>query len=63
MIGDYHVRFWSRGFCGNTSSTVTSSHPEIEENFKGLTVRQLKWSVSWVQNVVKQFGSYLPLKY
>lgn len=26
---------------------------------KGLTVRQLKWYVRWVQNVVKQFGSYL----
>jgi hypothetical protein len=27
---------------------------------KGLAVRQLKWYVSWVQNVVRQFGPYLP---
>jgi len=26
---------------------------------KGLTVRQLKRYVSWVKNVVRQFGSYL----
>ena len=25
---------------------------------KGLAVRQLKWYVSWVQNVVRQFGLY-----
>ncbi len=27
---------------------------------KGLAVRQLKWYVSWVQNVARQFGPYLP---
>ena len=25
---------------------------------QGLAVRQLKWYVSWVQNVVRQFGPY-----
>ena len=25
-----------------------------------MAVRQLKWYVSWVQNVVRQFGPYLP---
>ena len=27
---------------------------------KGLAVRQLKRYASWVQNVVRQFGPYLP---
>ena len=31
----------------------------LEEGPKGLAVRQLKWYVSWVQNVVRQFGPYL----
>ena len=39
---------------------VDSSHPGAEEGPKGLAVRQLKWYVSWVQNVVRQFGFYLP---
>jgi len=39
---------------------VGSSHPEAEEGFKGSAVRRLKWYVSWVQNVVRQFGPYLP---
>eukprot|EP01039_Chlorochromonas_danica_P011555 gene11555-12937_t len=38
---------------------VGSSHPEAVEGFKGSTVRRLKWYVSWVQNVVRQFGPYL----
>ena len=38
---------------------VGSSHPGAEEGPKGLAVRQLKRYVSWVQNVVRQFGSYL----
>ncbi len=25
-----------------------------------MAVRQLKWYVSWVQNVARQFGPYLP---
>ena len=29
------------------------------EQVPGLAVRQLKWYVSWVQNVVRQFGPYL----
>ena len=39
---------------------VGSSHPGAEAGPKGLAVRQLKWYVSWVQNVVRQFGPYLP---
>ena len=42
---------------------VGSSHPGGEEAPKGLAVRQLKWYVSWVQNVVRQFGPYLPWAY
>ena len=38
---------------------VGSSHPGAEEGPKGLAVRQLKRYVSWVQNVVRQFGPYL----
>jgi hypothetical protein len=28
-----------------------------------MAVRHLKWYVSWVQNVVRQFGPYLPWVY
>jgi len=35
---------------------VGSSHPGGGEAPKGLAVRQLKRDVSWVQNVVRQFG-------
>ncbi len=35
---------------------VGSSHPGAGEGPKGLAVRQLKRYVSWVQNVVRQFG-------
>jgi hypothetical protein len=38
---------------------VGSSHPGAESGPKGLAVRQLKRYVSWVQNVVRQFGPYL----
>ena len=38
---------------------VGSSYPEAEDGFKGSAVRRLKWYVSWVQNVVRQFGPYL----
>ena len=38
---------------------VGSSHPGGGEAPKGLAVRQLKRYVSWVQNVVRQFGLYL----
>ena len=38
---------------------VGSSHPGAEAGPKGLAVRQLKRYVSWVQNVVRQFGPYL----
>ena len=38
---------------------VDSSHPGAGEGPKGLAVRQLKRYASWVQNVVRQFGSYL----
>ena len=38
---------------------VGSSHPGAVQGPKGLSVRQLKRYVSWVQNVVRQFGPYL----
>ena len=38
---------------------VGSSHPGAEVGPKGWAVRPLKWYVSWVQNVVRQFGPYL----
>ena len=37
---------------------VGSSHPEAGAGLKGWAVRPLKWYVSWVQNVVRQFGPY-----
>src|SRR5208282_2933307 len=37
-----------------------SSHPGAGAGPKGMAVRHLKWYVSWVQNVVRQFGPYLP---
>src|SRR5437773_10109251 len=39
---------------------VGSSHPGAGAGPKGLAVRQLKWHASWVQNVARQFGPYLP---
>src|SRR5690606_32659466 len=39
---------------------VGSSHPGAGLGPKGMAVRHLKWYVSWVQNVVRQFGPYLP---
>ena len=39
---------------------VGSPHPGGAAPPKGLPVRQLKRNVSWVQNVVRQFGYYLP---
>ena len=39
---------------------VGSSHPGAGEGPKGPAVRRLKWHASWVQNVVRQFGLYLP---
>ena len=38
---------------------VGSSHPGGVVAPKGWAVRPLKWYVSWVQNVVRQFGPYL----
>ncbi len=37
---------------------VGSSQPGAEAGPKGSAVRRLKWYVSWVQNVVRQFGPY-----
>ena len=37
---------------------VGSSHPGAGAGSKGSAVRRLKWYVSWVQNVVRQFGPY-----
>src|SRR5690606_11075781 len=39
---------------------VGSSHPGAGAGPKGTAVRRLKRYVSWVQNVVRQFGPYLP---
>ena len=39
---------------------VGSSHPGAGVGPKGSAVRRLKWYASWVQNVVRQFGLYLP---
>ena len=39
---------------------VGSSHPGAVAGPKGSAVRRLKWYASWVQNVVRQFGPYLP---
>ena len=39
---------------------VDSSFSGGEGFSKGSAVRRLIWYVSWVQNVVKQFGPYLP---
>ena len=39
---------------------VGSSHPGAGAGSKGSAVRRLKWYASWVQNVVRQFGPYLP---
>ena len=38
---------------------VDSSFPGGEDFSKGSAVRRLIWYVSWVQNVEKQFDSYL----
>ena len=39
---------------------VDLSDPGVVGDTKGSAVRRLKWYVSWVQNVVRQFGPYLP---
>lgn len=39
---------------------VGSSHPGAGAGPKGMAVRHLKRYASWVQNVVRQFGPYLP---
>ena len=38
---------------------VDFKHPGAEEGPKGSVVRRLKCNMSWVQNVVRQFGPYL----
>ena len=47
---------------GNDGSTrdVGSSHPGAVVGPKGWAVRPLKRYASWVQNVARQFGPYLP---
>ena len=37
---------------------VGLSHPGAGEGPKGPAVRRLKWYMSWVQNLVRQFGLY-----
>jgi hypothetical protein len=39
---------------------VGSSHPGAGAGPKGMAVRHLKRYASWVQNVARQFGPYLP---
>eukprot|EP01024_Parvocaulis_polyphysoides_P058562 TRINITY_DN62_c5_g1_i1.p3 TRINITY_DN62_c5_g1~~TRINITY_DN62_c5_g1_i1.p3 ORF type:complete len:132 (+),score=2.06 TRINITY_DN62_c5_g1_i1:513-908(+) len=39
---------------------VDLSYPGVVGDTKGSAVRRLKWYMSWVQNVVRQFGPYLP---
>ena len=39
-----------------SSLTITSSFPGAEIGSKGMVVRQIIRYVSWVQNVVRQFG-------
>ena len=41
---------------------VDFTHPGAEEGPKGSVVRRLKCNMSWVQNVVRQFGPYLSQK-
>jgi len=41
---------------------VGSSYPGGAYAAEGSTVRRIKWYVSWVQNVVRQFGPYLLYK-
>ncbi len=58
------ARFWS-GASGVYERQVWhldvgSSHPGAGAGPKGMAVRHLKWYASWVQNVVRQFGPYLP---
>ena len=58
ITGWYHLSVHSDG--GVRHLDVGSPYPGAGEGPKGLAVRQLKWYVSWVQNVVRQFGPYLP---
>jgi len=43
----------------NNQCDVGSSHPGGGEASKGWAVRPLKWYVSWVQYVARQYGPYL----
>ena len=45
---------------GGDLRDVGSSHPGGAVPPKGWAVRPLKRYASWVQNVVRQFGPYLP---
>ena len=45
---------------GGMTRDVGSSHPGAGVGPKGWAVRPLKRYASWVQNVVRQFGPYLP---
>jgi len=38
---------------------VDSSYPAAGKGSKGTAVRRLKWYVSWVKYVVRQYGFYL----
>ena len=49
-------------YCPRCGTPLSSheGHPGAEFGPKGSAVRRLKWHASWVQNVVRQFGPYLP---
>ena len=55
---EVHAWFGSSSLNGNIKLTISLSRPTAEEGYKGSAVRRLKWYMSWVQNVVRQFGSY-----
>lgn len=53
---------YGSGVAGNSvknALTITSSFPGAAIGSKGMVVRQIIRYVSWVQNVVRQFGPYL----
>ena len=45
---------------GHSDPVVPYGSPGAAVGPKGMAVRHLKWYASWVQNVVRQFGPYLP---
>src|SRR5574344_1768615 len=58
ITGGYRPRVHIDG--GGWHLDVGASHPGAVVGPKGMAVRHVKWYASWVQNVVRQFGPYLP---